>query len=70
MNKNQKIVVKWLTNSESNFLDNLHELEGDFDLSETIPSEVSTAYGELSYVEKIEVVKKSASHLLKERVSQ
>ncbi|WP_374019029.1 hypothetical protein ABU162_04580 [Paenibacillus thiaminolyticus] len=35
MNKNQRIVVEWLTNSELNYMDNLHELEGSFDESET-----------------------------------
>lgn len=65
MTKNQRIVVEWLTNSELNYMDNLHELEEGFDESETIPEEVSEAYEELSYVEKIEAIKKSSTNLLK-----
>jgi len=65
MKKNQRIVVKWLTESDLNFIDNIHELEAGFDESETIPDEVSEAYEELSYTEKIEVIKKSASNILK-----
>jgi len=69
MNKNQRIVTEWLTNSEFNYMDNLHELEEGFGESETIPQEVSEAYQALSYVEKIEIVKKSASNLLKKVTS-
>lgn len=65
MNKNQSIVVEWLTNSELNYMHNLVELEEGFDESETIPTEVSDSYEQLSEVEKLEVVKKSASNLLK-----
>lgn len=65
MNKNQRIVVEWLTNSELNYMHNLVELEEGFDESETIPTEVSDSYEQLSDVEKLEVVKKSASNLLK-----
>ncbi|MEK5183335.1 hypothetical protein [Paenibacillus sp. FSL P4-0288] len=61
MNKNQKIVVEWLSNSQLNFMDNLVELDGCF---ESIPDDVGCAYEELSEKEKIEVVKKSASNLL------
>lgn len=65
MNKNQRIVVEWLTDSKLNYMDNLAELQGGFDDSETIPEEVSEAYEKLSYSEKIEVIKKSATNLLK-----
>lgn len=65
MTKNQRIVVEWLINSELNYMDNLHELEGSFDESETIPEEVREAYDGFTDVQKLEVVKKSASDLLK-----
>ncbi|WP_028547214.1 hypothetical protein [Paenibacillus taiwanensis] len=65
MNKNQRIVVEWLTNCNLNFMDNLVELEGSFDDSGTIPEEVREAYDGFTYVQKLEVVKKSASNLHK-----
>lgn len=61
MNKKQKIVLDWLSSSELNFIDNLIEMEGSF---ESVPDEVLDAYMELSDIQRIEVVKESASNLL------
>lgn len=62
MNKNQKAIVKWLSNTGQNFLSDLVELEGAYD---SVPEEVQEAFAELSDREKIEAVKKSASNLLR-----
>lgn len=66
MNKNQRTVVEWLSNTGRDFLSDLVELEGAFD---DVPDDVHDAFLELSDREKIEVVKKSASNLLKKNTA-
>lgn len=61
MNENQKIVVKWLSNTGLNFLSDLVELEGAYD---GVPDNVHAAYLALSDREVVEVIKESASNLL------
>ncbi|GGF86699.1 hypothetical protein [Paenibacillus aceti] len=62
MTKNQRVVVDWLSNTGYDFLSDLVELEGYYD---SVPDEVCEAFSDLSGREKIEVVKQSASNLLK-----
>ncbi|MCA1066092.1 hypothetical protein QTG56_25620 (plasmid) [Rossellomorea sp. AcN35-11] len=62
MKKMQRIVVDWISNSNMEFVSAIIELEGSF---EGIPNEVADAFEELSEKERIEVIKKSASTLLK-----
>jgi len=64
MTKNQKIVVDYLSNTGHDFLSDLAELEGAYD---SIPDEVHEAFSELSDKQKIEVVRNSASNLLKSK---
>lgn len=61
MNENQKIVIKWLSNTGQNFICDLAELEGAYD---SVPNEVLEAFAELSYKEQLEVVKKSVSKVI------
>ncbi|WP_090811242.1 hypothetical protein [Paenibacillus sp. 276b] len=61
MNKNQLIVIKWLSNTGQNFLSDIVELEGAFDC---VPGDVAEAFASLSDREKIEVIQKAANNLL------
>lgn len=61
MNKDQCVVVNWLSNTGQNFLSDLVELEGSYD---GVPDEVIEAFIGLSEREKIEVIKRSAINLL------
>jgi len=67
MNKNQQTVVEWLCNTGLNFMSDLVELEGAY---EGVPDNVLESWEEISDREKIEVVKKSASNLLKKSKEQ
>lgn len=62
MKNNQLIIVEWFLKNEMEFLSSIVELEGSF---ESIPDEVADAFEELTDKEKVEVIKKSASSLLK-----
>lgn len=62
MNKNQRTVIQYLTNTGYDFLSDLVELEGAYD---SVPEEVHEAFIDLSDREKIEVIKRSATILLK-----
>lgn len=61
MNKNQLVVIKWLSTTGHNFLSDIVELEGDF---ESVPEDVAEAFATLSDREKIEVIQKAANNLL------
>lgn len=61
MNENQKIVIRWLSNTGQNYINDLVELEGGYD---SVPDEVCNAFVELSYKEQLEVVQKSVSKVL------
>ncbi|MEC1158727.1 hypothetical protein [Cytobacillus horneckiae] len=62
MEKNQQIVIDYLINTGNDFLSDIVELEGTY---ESIPTIVSIAFEALTEKEKIEVIKESASYLLK-----
>ena len=62
MKKNQRIVVDWFLNTETEFLWAIVELEGSY---ESIPDEVADAFEKLTDKEKVEVIQKSASRILK-----
>lgn len=61
MNKRQKIVVEWLSNTGVNFMSALIELEQDYD---SVPNEVCQSFKVLSDREKVEVVNKSSANIL------
>lgn len=56
MNEKQRKVYTWLILSELSFTENLYELIGHFDLSETIPNGVMEIFNELTEDEQIEVI--------------
>lgn len=58
LNKNQRIIVDWLSNTGQDYMSDLAELEGAFD---SVPEEVHEAFLALSAIQKIEMVKKAAS---------
>lgn len=63
MKKNQQIVIDWFLNNETEtFLPAIVELEGFY---ESIPDEVADAFEKLNNRERIKVIRKSASKLLK-----
>ncbi|MEF7566028.1 hypothetical protein V4V35_23845 [Bacillus infantis] len=62
MKKNQRVIVDWFSSNDMDFLSAIIELEGSF---ENIPTEVADAFEKLTAKEKVEVIKKSASNLLK-----
>ncbi len=51
MNKNQSVIIDWLTASENDFIDNIADLEGHF---ENVPCTVFDAFHSLSGNEFLE----------------
>lgn len=62
MNDNQRIVLKWMTESGT-FQDAIIELEGEY---ESIPDAVYEAYDNINQKEKLEVIHKATEILLEE----
>lgn len=62
MNKDQKVCIDWLVNTDGDYLMNLIEMEGCY---QSVPDKVCDSFAKLSSKERIEVVYKSAKSVLK-----
>lgn len=65
LRENQENIINWLVESKDNFIDSIYMLQTGSYESTQINNEVMQTFEQLSYIEKLEVIKTSVTIILK-----